>query len=431
MPCRASGAACGSRHAGDGELSGAVTGGFGFLQRMALFYGALFLVYGIHVPFMSLWLDFKGLSAAEIAIATAAPQFLRLAVTPLVGAYADATGRHRRLIAALAWAALVVTLVMSQSRGFVALLALATALQVLVSTIMPLTETIALSGARLAGLDYGRMRLWGSLTFIVATFAAGPVIDAAGAGSVVWLIAVGLVATVACGALLPQPVAGSPAVSEAGQRAPSADLATEGLRLLRTPLFLLFLFAASAAMGSHAMLYTFGALIWQGQAISTTWIGILWAIGVICEIALFAWSGWFMRTVGVKGALVLGLAGSVVRWAALAFDPPLWLLVVLSPLHGLGYGAAHLGAMHFIAEAVPRRAAGTAQAMYSAVAAGAAQGAATLAAGAIYRAYGSYGYLAMAALALAGLAAALVVARGWDGGRLWCDDDERAAASAP
>lgn len=386
----------------------------GFPQRMALFYGALFLIYGVHVPFISVWLDFKGLSAGEIAVVIAAPQFLRLAVTPAVGLLADRHGAHRRLILWLTWLALAVAGAMTASSGFVALLVLSTAFQILVSTTMPLTETVAVAGAR-AGSSYGRIRLWGSLTFILASVAAGPLIDLGGAGVVAWLLIGSTALTVACAGLLPGP-GRAQAAKPAQGRATGAEVG----KLVRSPVFLLFLAAASAAMGSHAMLYTYGALHWRGQGISTTWISVLWGIGVVCEIALFAWSGWFLRVAGIKGALVIGLAGCALRWGLLALEPPLWVLVMLAPLHAFTYAASHLGAIHFIGRAVPAEAAGTAQALYSALAAGVAIGVMTLALGAVQGSLGGgVGYVMMSAVSAAGLAAAIAIARRWDGGLLW------------
>ena len=303
------------RRAREGGLDRAM---LGFPQRMALFYGALFLIFGIHTPFMAVWLDFKGLTAGEIAVVSAAPQFLRLAVTPAVGLLADRHANHRRLIIVLAWLSLAVCGAMVASSGFLALLVLSTLLQVLISTVMPLTETVAVNGARSGG-DYGRIRLWGSLTFIAASFAAGPLIDLAGASVIGWLLIVSLAATVAAAELLPRPDGPKPA--PAAQR--SAAGSGEAWRLARSPVFLLFLLATSAGMGSHAMLHTYGALHWRGQGISTTSVSVLWGIGIVCEIALFAWSGWFLRLVGIKGALIIGLAASTLRWALLGLDPPL------------------------------------------------------------------------------------------------------------
>ena len=56
-------------------------------------------------------------------------------------------------------------------------------------TMLPLIETVAVGGVRTQGLDYGRMRLWGSITFIIANFVGGLAIEALGGGFALWLIA--------------------------------------------------------------------------------------------------------------------------------------------------------------------------------------------------------------------------------------------------
>ena len=44
--------------------------------RVSLFFGALFFVYGMFVPYLPVWLDFSGLTATEISIVIAAPFFI-------------------------------------------------------------------------------------------------------------------------------------------------------------------------------------------------------------------------------------------------------------------------------------------------------------------------------------------------------------------
>ncbi|WP_051388546.1 MFS transporter [Hyphomicrobium nitrativorans] len=139
--------------------------------RLSTFYGALFLILGIHLPFLPVWLDARGLTAQEIAIVTAAPLVLRVFVTPAAAVFADRTGRHRSLVNILALLALLLALLLSQMHGFWGLLLLAVPFAITLSTIMPLTETIAVAGVRAHGLDYGRMRLWGSLSFVAAGFS--------------------------------------------------------------------------------------------------------------------------------------------------------------------------------------------------------------------------------------------------------------------
>lgn len=381
-----------------------------FGAKLALFYGALFLIYGMHVPYMPVWLDGRGLTAAEISAVTAAPFFIRLLVTPAMALAADRAGNHRVMLIGLAWLSLVLILILSRMHGFWMIFALAVPLSIAYSTIMPLTETIALSGVRHAGLDYGRMRLWGSLTFIAASFAGGFVIAHYGAGAGIYLITVGCVATVIAAHLLPR--------QSLGEDAPLPNAtpwwrAEEPLQLITNPIFLIFLLAAGGVQAAHSTFLTFGTLIWQKQGLSGGWIGTLWAIGVFAEVALFAASGWFVRTFGATQLLIAGAAASVLRWGIQAFDPPLAILVPLQLLHGVTYGATHIGAIHFVGKAVPVQIVGTAQALYATVAAGIAMGIATLIAGKLYETHGTQSYFAMAILAAIALAAALHLHRTW------------------
>ncbi|MFN3867567.1 MAG: MFS transporter [Hyphomicrobiaceae bacterium] len=391
----------------------------GYGIRVSVFFAALFLIYGVHIPYLPLWLEWRGLTAAEIGIVTAVPYFARLAVTPTVAFAADRIGDHRRVIVVLAGTALMLTLLLSQSHGFWAILVVSATLAVTTWTIMPLTETVAIVGVR-RGLDYGRMRLWGSLTFIAASFIGGAVIDWSGRGAGVWLLVAGAAATLAAAFLLPRRTALPPLAAD-----PTGDGAARGidaatvLRLARDARFVLFMLAIGTVMASHAALYTFGSIIWQGQGLSPAWIGTLWAIGVFTEIALFAWSAPFVARLGAMGLLIAGALGAVVRWVAMAFDPPLALLVPLQMLHGLTYGAAHLGAIHFIGRAVPEAAGGTAQGFYSTIAAGVMHGLATVLSGLIFQSHGSATYWAMAGLSAIGLVAALDLRRRWSGGVLW------------
>ncbi len=158
--------------------------------RVSLFFGALFFVYGMFVPYLPVWLDFSGLTATEISIVIAAPFFIRIAATPCVTFLADRIGNYRLVVVVLAWSALASALLLTQMSGYAAILVVAVAFLLATTSMMPLTETIAIASVRTAGLDYGRMRLWGSIAFIVANLAGGLLIDELGGGVGVWLLVV-------------------------------------------------------------------------------------------------------------------------------------------------------------------------------------------------------------------------------------------------
>lgn len=380
--------------------------GLSFAWRLSAFYAAVFLVAGTKLPFLPIWLEWRGLTLAEISIVTAAPLFARIVVTPAIAFAADRWGEHRKMLIVLAWAALAVLVLLTQAHGFPAILGLTLLIAVAWTTIMPLAETVAMGGVRAQGLDYGRMRLWGSLSFIAASFAGGWAIVAFGPAVAVWFMVAGAAGTLAAAYILP--AASSP--DTAAKARPSVTRA-EIVALVMSGRFVLFLFAVGLTQAAHAVFYTFGTVHWKAQGISAGWAGVLWAIGVSVEIGLFAFSGAVVRTCGPALLIAAGALAGVVRWSVMAFDPPLAALMMLQALHGLTYGATHIGAVHYISASVPPALAGTAQSLYASVTAGIAMGLATLLAGQLYGASGGLAYLAMAGLSLAGLVAGLVLLR--------------------
>ncbi len=376
----------------------------GFSVRIALFFSALFLVAGTKLPYLPVWLDWRGLSNAEIAAITAAPLFLRIVAGPLIAMVADWWGDRRQAVVVLASVSLGGLLLLAAAQGFWAIL-LVTLLMALATTgLMPLAETLAMSGVRHGGLDYGRMRLWGSLSFIAAGFIAGTAIAASGAGAILAILIGGAVTTLLAALLLP------PDPDEGQSR--GRRLTFSGLgRFALDPQFLVFLLAAGAVQSSHAVFYTFGVLEWQRQGLSPTWSATLWAIGVVAEIGLFAFSRSVVARIGAPGLILAGAVGGIVRWGAMACNPPLAVLLPLQALHGLTFGAAHLGALHYMSASIAPAQAGTAQALYASVTAGIGLGFATLLAGRLYAAFGGQAYLAMAALSVLGLVAGLVLMR--------------------
>jgi MFS transporter, PPP family, 3-phenylpropionic acid transporter len=407
------------------SLNWAVFRGLGV--SIAGYFGAVFLAYGVVVPYFPVWLHARGLSPVEISTVTAAPLFVRVLFTPAVLMLADRLQNYRAVIIAMSWSALGLALAASAVSGFWAILAVGVAFLLALGTCSPLVDTFAVAAVRTAGLDYGRMRLWGSITFIAANFAGGVLIEALGGGFGIWIIVFSAALAVAAALNLPEPPERAPTPS-----VPLARIDWRGstpVRLLSSPVFLLFLIAIGCTHGAHATFYTFGALHWQAQGLSAAWVGTLWAVGVTAEVILFALSAPVVRRFTPAQLIVAGAGAAVVRWAVMALDPPLLLLVPLQTLHALTYSAAHLGAILFITRAVSPKGQGTAQAFYSVIAGGVILGIVGLISGAVYESWGGGVYLVPTAVALTGLAAALALLKRWSGGVLLAETAGTAPAS--
>src|SRR5213082_3272714 len=141
--------------------------------RLGAFYAASFLVVGIQTPFWPVWLAGRGLDAPEIALLFAAGIWAKVIATPLVGGLADRLGRRRAIMVALAAAACIAYAALWPAWGFWPLLWLNLVAGVAQSALMPLGDSITLAAVRGEGLDYGRVRVWGSVSFILAAVASG------------------------------------------------------------------------------------------------------------------------------------------------------------------------------------------------------------------------------------------------------------------
>ena len=243
------------------------------------------------------------------------------------------------------------------------------------------------------------MRLWGSAAFIVGTFAAGLLLDVIAARDLIWVMVATLAMTTAAAFAL------SPLTLRDGRASKGLPFARD---LLRDPALLAAAAAASLIQASHAIYYGFSALDWSAAGFDGGAIAALWALGVVAEIALFAISA--RLSVAPTTLLMLGGAGAVIRWGAMAFDPPPALLPPLQCLHAFSFGATHLGAVGVVARRAPVELAATAQG-YFAVALGLVMAAAMGVSGVLYARWGSFAYGAMALAAAAGGLFAVVAHR--------------------
>ena len=395
------------------DHASAAAAGPSLAWRLGFLYAALFLVVGCYLPYMPVWFHWRELGADQIAVLLAAPLYARVLFTPAVSFAADWLGDRRTILIVLAWGSFASFILLWAAGAYWQMLLVTLLMAACWTPVMPLIETVAVRAVRSRGLDYGRVRLWGSLSFIAASLGVGVVIERAGAQSVLPFLLAATALLALASHLLPRRIEqGAPAAPSAFRRLTLAD----AFALIRAPLFLLFLLAASLITASHAMIYAFGSLHWQSQGFSGGTIGALWAVGVFAEVVLFAVSGRVIAACGTVRLLMLAGLAACLRWAFMAIDPPLWATMLLQTLHAMSFGAAHLAAIHFLAHAVPEDRAATAQGLYAATVAGLVMGSATIACGPLYRMLGGEAYVAMAVLALAGAAAAFLLMQRWHGG---------------
>jgi PPP family 3-phenylpropionic acid transporter len=368
--------------------------------RLSLFYAAFFGMIGVYMPFWPVWLVSRGLEPTEIGLLLGIAAGVRLFAAPLIAGAGDRFGKRQRLIAALAVGAFAAFALYAWTRGFWPILAVTVLFTVVWSPLMPLGETLVNLAIRRHGLQYGPIRLWGSLGFIAAAVIGGRVLVGRPDDIIFWLL-LGLVAATAasCG-LLPE----APPNDDGSSRPPLRSV-------LANPGFLLFLTAAGLIQSSHGVYYGFGTLYWKTLGYSEAVIGALWAEGVIAEVVLFAFSGRITKRFSPSALILIGALAAVVRWTVTGLSGALPAVALMQILHALTFGATHLGAITFIMQRVPPALSATAMSLYGSVLAGLAMGASILLSGPLYAAFGGGAYLAMTGIGAVGAGLALMLAR--------------------
>lgn len=375
--------------------------------RLSFYYAALFAAVGTQMPYWPLWLKDRGMDGPEIGLLMATTYLTKVVIGPLAGHVADRRGERRRPMIMLAAMAAVAWCAFSLADDFGSILAVSVVALSLWSGVFPLGESLALHATQAAGLHYGRVRLWGSLSFIAAATSMGVWLKTHPAAGLVWAVAAGLgLLALACHTLR-EPEA---TIRRTG---PPAGLAP----LLRWPPFLTFLAIASLGNASHTVYYAFATIHWRAAGIDADTIGLLWAEGVVAEVVLFAFASGIAARLGPARLLLIAAAAAALRWLVLGATTALGVLAAAQLLHAASFGCAHLGAMMFITRAIPAELSARAQGLLSAVALGAVPGLLSPASGWLYQSLTGGAFWVMAVLAAAGAALAWRLSRRWDGAR--------------
>ncbi|MBZ3692726.1 MFS transporter [Phyllobacterium calauticae] len=379
-----------------------------FEFRLSLAYFAIFISSGLHLPYFPLWLEFRSLSPTEISIVLSMPLFVRVIAAPLVSILADQSSDRAHILTIATILAVIVAAFYFLPFNFFGILVVSLVLAAPWTSQVPLADTIALSGVRRYGADFARMRVWGSIAFLLASFAGGVLIQHTGEWIIPTVLLGALVA--ACGMSFVVPRIGKPR-----RLSPLSDIdMADAGRALRRPAFVTFLIATGITQASHAYGYSFSAIYWKSIGIEETVIGALWSIAVVAEVIMFTC---FRRVFGrlhPARVLMIGSAVAIFRWTIFPLIVPAGLGVagffVVQSLHAFSFALSFLGMQKMIAMTIPEEKGGTAQGI-STFFIGTSLAIVTMVSGPLYSATGIYGFYAMVALAAVGLVLANVSLR--------------------
>ncbi len=339
-------------------------------------YFFLFAPFALQMTFLNLYYERRGLSHGEIGSLGAVTSALSIVAPLLFGVIADRLGRKQWVLFGLALGVAIFMPSQWFASSLIALGVLAVLVAICNSPLIPLTDALCLDRLHAAGDPqgnrYARIRVWGSVGFVVAACGVPQVIKLVDQPDPLRRLIPVFVCMGAAGLLFALRTATLPPSAHdmeaaLGYDRPSGSLrtvlATPGLRRLVALLF--------GSWVANATYYVFLSLYLEKIGVADHLKGAYWSVGVAAEVVFMIFAGGLLQRLGVRRMLLLGLLGRTLRLVAFTYPlPPLVVLIFVQPLHALAFAAVHLGTIAFLARTVPAEHRATGQSLVAAVVSG-------------------------------------------------------------
>ena len=311
--------------------------------RLSGFYFFYFALLGATAPFLALYFDHLGFSAARIGELIAIPMLMRCIAPNLWAWLAD---RSQQRLAIVRFGAICTMLsfmliFIDKSLAWLALIMLLHAF--FWHAILAQFEVITLAHLGASSERYSQLRLWGSVGFMLVVIGFGYLFDHVGLEYYPWAIIAVMSGIVLSSFWVPkQPC-------EPATCPPLENVTVKQARTSASIPIAIFLAAVALMQLSHGPYYTFLTLHLIDLNYSPAMIGWLWALGVLAEIGLFVIMPWLLRRVRLKNIIVASLFIATLRWWLLGFyADSLLVLLFVQLLHAATFGSFHVAAIHFV-----------------------------------------------------------------------------------
>ncbi|HBC7483364.1 TPA: 3-phenylpropionate MFS transporter [Proteus mirabilis] len=308
---------------------------------LALDYFTYFFSYGIFLPFWSIWLKGEGVDPAMIGLLLGVGLTARfvgsLILTPAVK-------DPSKLITALrlfAFLSLLFTVAFMLGTHWAWLFLVMTGFNVFFAPMVPLGDSLAGTWQKQFPLDYGKIRVWGSIAFIISSSLLGILIDAFGHPIILYGLIASTLALFLTSMLRPK-------IMPQGKVKKTEHHHVSFMKLISDGPVWRFLLCVSLLQGAHAAYYGFSALYWEKAGYDTATIGYLWSLGVVAEVVVFMFSRRLFRRWSARNLLLLSAFAGLLRWGMIGSFTALPALIIVQILHSGTFTVCHLAAMRFI-----------------------------------------------------------------------------------
>ncbi|MFC0323390.1 3-phenylpropionate MFS transporter [Gallibacterium melopsittaci] len=313
---------------------------------LVLNYLGYFCAYGVFMPLIPVWLQAQSYSDENIALLLAFAYLFRFFGGIFFSSRIKDTAYLPTLLRHLAFGSAVIILAMGMSatqwHSFLLIFILFSLFSVLNGAGMPLQDSLASIWNQQIGLDYGRVRLTGSLGFVVGVVCFGSLISYLGNHSIIWVLAVLLVVYT----LLHLP---TPAIMPKSITSQTEQHTVSYRTLLKESNTLRLLVSASLIQGSHGAYYAYSTIYWLSQGITIQTTSWLWGISVVAEVALFFFASKLFKHWNITSLFLFSTTAAIIRWCCFPLMTGFVQLAILQTFHALTYAVAHFATVRYIA----------------------------------------------------------------------------------
>ncbi|MBS1198000.1 MAG: transporter [Proteobacteria bacterium] len=329
--------------------------------RLSGYYFFHFAFIGAFLPFFGLYLQSIGFSAWDIGLLMSLMNVMRLFSPSIWGWLADRSGCRVPIIRLAGLMGLTGFSIFFYLRGFTGMMLVMGLLSFFWSAALPLVEALTFSHLREASTHYSRIRLWGSIGFVLAVLGTGALLDYLPINTVLTVCWLFMAGNFGLALSLPEAL---PAPEKKGQLALVGLLRQSRVKSL---------FAASFAMSAaHGAFYIFFSIHLAAHGYGQGQVGVLWTLGVVAEILVFLAMARLNRIFSLRAILFACFLAAILRFLLTGWCAGwLSLLVLAQLLHGLTFGAHHAASIAAVNRWFAGRAQARGQALYSSISFGA------------------------------------------------------------
>jgi PPP family 3-phenylpropionic acid transporter len=326
------------------------------VRRASAAYFVYFLAIGGLWPYLSVYYRSLGLDLGTIGAFAAVSALVQLIASPSWGWLNDRFPSSRLVLAIAPAVAAVAGAGLAIAQGLPTIIACVIVLYAAMAGIAPMLDARTVD---LLGTDrskYGRVRAWGSLSFVIAALGTGVLIDRASIAVIfaVWVPFVALAGLVML-SIPPRPHARSVSLFRG-----AADL------LARSDLAA-FLGASLLVFGALAAANSFFSIYFVSLGAPAEVLGLAWAVGALVEVPIMWTFPGLAARVGIPALLVTATIAFAIRAAGIALLASPAGLVVTMIIEGFAYGTFFTGGVMFVSQRAPRALAATAQGLFASV----------------------------------------------------------------